>query len=210
VSQTSRISATVEVANPSSSQGSITFSSPNRLVTAYVPGGQAVYADNAWATGTIVGQPAVGGSGEITWDPGTVAAGAVATPSYEVVVTPALPGQRIVVTVAPASQGTTAQYLNAAGNSGQTQAIYTFGPLCELTVSSAARIAITLASFTAYPEHALPISLALSPHLASIILLGMVAVSTGALRVWRCVGNGEDSALKTRRKRNSGEILTKS
>ena len=152
-----------------------------------------------------MGKQVVGGSGNILWNPGTVAAGATATLSYEVDVTPASPGQRIPVTGAPLSIGTAARYLDETGN-----ATYIFGPLCELAITEGVATAITLTAFSARSGHGLPIPLALSPHLATVMLVALVGALTGALLVWRCVQNGEDSALKTRRKRNNGEILTKS
>jgi hypothetical protein len=131
----------VRVFNPGAQP--INFSVTN-LVTANVPGGGAVYGGNASVTqGTIVAQPAVGGTGNITWNPGTVAAGtataaAAAKLYYEVKVTPTVANQRILVTGAAASaNGTTAKYVDGTGNTSQLRATYTFGPLCELAVTQA-------------------------------------------------------------------------
>jgi len=131
--QTARYQVTVRVVNPTTRP--IVFSAAN-LVTANVPGGGAVYAGNAAVgQGTIVTQPAVGGTGNITWNPGTLTAGATASLTYQVSVTPASAGQRIPVTGTPASNGTTAKYLDETGNTTQTRATFTFGPLCELAMT---------------------------------------------------------------------------
>jgi len=147
--QTTRVRVTVEVLNPAGSMGSILFSTPNNVVTTYVPGGEAVYADNASATGTIVSQPAVGGSGNVVWNPGTVASGATASLNYEIDVTPLDVGRWIAVTGSPSSQGTTARYRDETGTASQSRATYTFGPLCELATSEGGVTAITLTAFSA-------------------------------------------------------------
>ena len=178
---------TVEVVNPAGSMGSISFSSPSNLVTANVPGGQVLYADNASATGTIVSQPAVGGSGNILWNPGTVAAGATATLSYEVDVTPASPGVRIPVTGTPLSNGTTAQYLDETGNASQTRATYAFGPLGELAVTPGQATAVTLTSLSATRGHVL-LSWPLSrPQVAALVVMALVTLAAEALLLerWR-------------------------
>ena len=75
--QTSRFAVTIRVVNPTAK--AITFSTPSNIVTANIPGGGTVYNGNAAASqGTITAQPAVGGTGNITWNPGSVAAGATA------------------------------------------------------------------------------------------------------------------------------------
>src|SRR5436305_405749 len=92
VGQTAKYQVTVRVVNPTAK--AITFSATN-LVTANVPGSGATYAGNAAVgQGTIVSQPSVGGTGSITWNPGTLAAGATAILTYQVNVTPASAGQR--------------------------------------------------------------------------------------------------------------------
>ncbi|HKP88150.1 MAG TPA: C25 family cysteine peptidase [Blastocatellia bacterium] len=148
VGQTSRFVVTVRVVNPT--PNAITFSAAN-LVTANVPGAGAVYAGTAAVSqGSIVSQPAVGGTGNITWNPGTVAAGATVLLSYRVDVTPTSAGQRIPVTATPASgNGTRAQYRDETGNATQARATFLFGPLCELAVTQNIATAIKLASFEA-------------------------------------------------------------
>ena len=142
VGQTLPVIVWLTVVNPTSQ--AITFSSSN-LVTANVPGFGAVYADHiAVSQGTAVSQPAVGGTGNVTWNPGTVAAGAEAILTYYVNVTPTSAGQRIPVTGTPASgNGTRAQYVDETGNTTQSRATYLFGPLCELAVTQGLLLPIT-------------------------------------------------------------------
>lgn len=149
VGQTAKYQVTVRVVNPTAQ--SITFSSSN-LVTANVPGGGATYAGNAAVgQGTIVSQPAVGGTGNITWNPGTLAAGATTILTYQVNVTPASAGQRIPVTGTPASGGTTAKYVDETGNTTQTRATFTFGPLCELAVTQGLLTEVVVSGFHVSP-----------------------------------------------------------
>jgi peptidase C25-like protein len=149
VGQTSRYQVTVRVVNPTAQ--AITFSSSN-LVTANVPGSGATYAGNAAVgQGTIVSQPSVGGTGNITWNPGTLAAGATTILTYQVNVTPTSAGQRIPVTGTPASNGTTAKYVDETGNTTQTRATFTFGPLCELAVTQDLITEAVVSGFRASP-----------------------------------------------------------
>lgn len=149
VSTATRFTITVRVTNPAAQ--AITFNASN-LVTANVPGGpagnNAVYAGNAAVSqGSIVSQPAVGGTGNITWNPGSLAAGGTAIISYEVTVT-ATAGSRIVVTGTPASgNGTRAQYIDETGNATQTRARYTAGGICELAVTQGLVTAATVSNF---------------------------------------------------------------
>ena len=148
VGQTSRFTVTVRVVNPTAKP--ITFSGAN-LVTANIPGAGAVYAGTAQVSqGSIVAQPAVGGTGNVTWNPGTLAAGATALLAYRVNVTPTSAGQRIPVTGTPSSgNGTRAQFVDETGNTTQARATFLFGPLCELAVTQGLITGIDLASFTA-------------------------------------------------------------
>jgi len=137
--QTSVFTATVRVVNPTAYP--IEFSAAN-TVTAWVPGGDAVYNGNLQlAQGSVVSQPAVGGSGDVVWNPGTVAAGDTVIMAYEVAVTPSSSGQRVPVTGWPGNHGTTATYVDGtcagAGCSGAqlTGATPTVGPLCGLAVT---------------------------------------------------------------------------
>ncbi|HET9227195.1 MAG TPA: hypothetical protein VFR31_11040, partial [Thermoanaerobaculia bacterium] len=99
VGQSSDFAVTVRVVNPTSQ--AITFSASN-LVTANVPGAGAVYAGAAQVSqGSIVSQPAIGGTGNITWNPGSLAAGGTAILAYEVRITPTSGGQRITATATP-------------------------------------------------------------------------------------------------------------
>jgi hypothetical protein len=149
VGQTSCYTVTVRVVNPAAQ--AITFSAAN-LVTANVPpGGHAVYAGIGQVSqGTITAQPAVGGTGDITWNPGTVAAGANLLLAYRVKVTPTAAGQRIPLTNTPASgNGTRAQYRDETGNNTQARALFVFGPLCELAVTQGLLTEAVVSSFHA-------------------------------------------------------------
>lgn len=150
VNQTSCYTVTVRVVNPAAQ--AITFSASN-LVTANVPGGGAVYNGGAQVSqGSIVSQPAVGGTGNVTWNPGTLAAGATALLAYRIHVTPTSAGQRIPVTGTPASgNGTRAQYLDETANTTQARATYLFGPLCELAVTENLLTVAVVSSFRALP-----------------------------------------------------------
>ncbi len=150
VGQTSCFTVTVRLVNPTAQ--AITFSTPSNIVTANIPGGGAVYAGGAQATAgtTIVSQPSVGGTGNITWNPGTVAAGATKLLSYRVNVTPTSNGQRIPVTATPASgNGTRAQFVDETGNTTQTRATFLFGPLCEMAVTQGTLTEAVVSSFRA-------------------------------------------------------------
>ncbi|MEA2691665.1 MAG: hypothetical protein QOJ16_1052, partial [Acidobacteriota bacterium] len=155
VGGTQRDTVTVRVANPTAQ--AITFSATN-LVTVNVPGSGVVYAGNPQKTqGTVVTAPAIGGTGNITWNPGTVAAGTVANPtyvllSYDINVTPTTAGQRLpaVGTVA-SGNGTKATWLDETGNASQARATFTFGPLCELAINQGMLTEAVIASLQAIP-----------------------------------------------------------
>jgi hypothetical protein len=136
VGQTTIFVVTVQVVNPTAS--AITFSATN-LVTVNVPGPAANlnYNGNAAVTqGTIVTQPAVGGTGNLTWNPGTVAANTTALLSYQVNVHPTSANQRIpVVGTVASGNGTKGVWVDETGNSTQARATLTFGPLCELAAT---------------------------------------------------------------------------
>jgi hypothetical protein len=125
---------TVQVVNPTAE--AITFSATN-LVTVNVPGAGVTYGGNAAVTqGTITAQPAVNGTGNITWNPGTVAAGATALLTYQVKITPTTAGQNLpVVGTVASGNGTKGVWVDETGNTTQTRATLTFGPLCELSAT---------------------------------------------------------------------------
>jgi hypothetical protein len=147
--QTTRVAVTVRLVNPTT--WPIVFSTPSNVVTARVPGAGAVYAGSAQvAQGAIVSQPAVGGTGDVVWNPGTLAAGATAILAYEVDVTPALAGQRVAVTATPASgAGTRALYLDETANAAQARATSAVGPVCELAISEGLLTPAVVSSFSA-------------------------------------------------------------
>ena len=131
---TTRVRVEIAVFNPAAQ--AITFSGSN-LVTANIPGSRVVYGGNTQLSqGSISSQPAVGGTGYITWNPGTLAAGATATLYYQIDVTPTASNQYTEVTGTPAANGTVASYVDETGNTTQTQATYTYGPLCGMRVYS--------------------------------------------------------------------------
>jgi hypothetical protein len=152
VGSTSGYTVTVRVVNPTPQ--AITFSNAN-LVTANVPGGGATYGGSAEVSqGSVVSQPSIGGTGgtgDITWNPGSVAAGATALLAYQVRVLPTSAGQRIPVTATPASgDGTRAQYVDETGNTTQARATYLSGPLCELAVTQGLLTQAVVSSFRTY------------------------------------------------------------
>ncbi|HVG10018.1 MAG TPA: C25 family cysteine peptidase [Thermoanaerobaculia bacterium] len=151
VGQISDFTVTVRVANPTPQ--AITFSASN-LVTANVPGSGAVYGGAAQASqGSILSQPAMGGTGNVTWNPGVVAAGATALLSYKVRITPTSAGQRIPATATPASgNGTRATFVDETGNTTQARAAYTFGPLCELAVTQGLLTHAVVSSFRTFAD----------------------------------------------------------
>ncbi|HEX7154596.1 MAG TPA: C25 family cysteine peptidase [Thermoanaerobaculia bacterium] len=138
---------TVRLVNPT--PWAINFSSPTNIVTANVPGAGATYRGNAQVgQGSILSQPAVGGTGNITWNPGQVAAGATVILAYDVRVTPTVAGQRIPVTATPASgNGTRARFVDETGNTTQARATYLAGPVCEIAVTEGLVTPVLLSSF---------------------------------------------------------------
>jgi hypothetical protein len=132
------VTVTVRLYNPTGS--ALTFGSPSsNAITSYIPGGQATcYQTNCRAEtnyGTFT-TPAAGGSGTVTWAPGTVPAGATAALRYDVRIYPTVGGANpIPVTGTPAANGTRATYLDETGNTAQTRATVTLGPLCDLNVA---------------------------------------------------------------------------
>ena len=137
---------TVRLTNPT--PYAVTFSATN-LVTANVPGGQTLYGGSVTVSqGSLVSQPAVGGSGNITWNPGTVAAGATALFAYNVRITPTS-SARVLATATPASgNGTRAQYVDETGNNTQARATYLMGGICELAVQAGLLTEALLTEFT--------------------------------------------------------------
>lgn len=148
---TTRVRVWVRVINPT--PYAIAFSSTN-VVTANVPGGLAVYAGSpAVSQGTVTSQPVIGAGGNVVWNPGTLAAGNLAQLFYDVNVTPAMAGQRVVVTGTPTSNGTTARYVDETANTTQARATYTWGPLCELAITVGQITHAVVEDFRLY-EHA--------------------------------------------------------
>ena len=151
---TSCYTVTVRLVNPGGTgTGAITFSATN-LVTANVPGTRILYEGNASVSqGTITSQPAAAGSGNVTWNPGAVAAGTTALLSYVVRVRPTANGQRNPVTGTVAGgTGTRATYVVHTGNTTQTRATATIGPICELAVTQGTLTQALVSGMKAYEE----------------------------------------------------------
>lgn len=115
----------------------VTFSSPSNRITANVPGSGVVYAGNTTVSqGMVDSQPAIGGSGNVVWNPGTISAGGTAFLTYDVNATPSSGGQRLPLTATPASgNGTRGQYVDETGNTTQSRATMLFGPLCDIATT---------------------------------------------------------------------------
>lgn len=148
---TTTLQMTVRVVNPTAH--AITFSTPNNIVTANVPGGTVTY-QGGWdaSQGSVVSQPSVGGSGNVTWNPGTLAANDYAIMTYQVNVTNPAAGNTYV-TGQPTTNGTRAQWLDETGNSSQARATYAFGQLCGVYVTRGTSITYaSISSFRAYPD----------------------------------------------------------
>ncbi len=151
---------TIRVVNPTLS--AITFSTPTNIVTANIPGAGATYGGSPLVSqGSVVAQPAIGGTGDITWNPGTVAAGngdatindaEIELLTYLVRVTPTAAGQRVVATGTVALNGTRAQYVDETGNTTQTRATYLQGPLCELAITQGVVTKALVTEFRAVEE----------------------------------------------------------
>lgn len=154
-----KFTVTIFVSNPTPHD--ITFSNTNR-VAARVPGGTVNYAGNAQASqgaGTIVAPATMATfgvcpgtcSGDITWNPGIIAAGQNALFSYDVWVAPTAAGQRNLVT-GPSTNtatGTRATYVDETGNTTQARATYRLGPICELAATQGLATEVMVSSFDA-------------------------------------------------------------
>lgn len=132
------VTVTVRLYNPTGS--ALTFGSPSsNAITSYIPGGQATCYQTTCRAETNYGTvttPLPGASGTVTWAPGTVPAGATAALRYDVRIYPTVGGTNpIPVTGTPASNGTRATYLDETGNTTQTRATVTLGPLCDLNIA---------------------------------------------------------------------------
>ena len=141
---------TIRVTNPTAK--AITFSATN-VVTATIPAANVVYSGNPQKTqGTVLTAPAIGGTGNITWNPGSVAGGATVLLSYDVTITPTSAGQRIpVVGTVASGNGTKAVWLDETGNAGQARATFTFGPLCEVAINQGMLTEAVVSALTGVP-----------------------------------------------------------
>lgn len=137
---------TVNVRNPT--PWSIQFSNTNTVV-ANVPGSGTVYADGSTMTAgtTMVSEPGIGATGNVVWNPGTVAGNnGSATLSYNVTITPA--AATTAATGDPTTgNGTRATYVDETGNATQARATYRLGGICHLKVVIGALTEAVLAEF---------------------------------------------------------------
>ncbi|HEU4887263.1 MAG TPA: C25 family cysteine peptidase, partial [Thermoanaerobaculia bacterium] len=142
---------TVVVVNPTPHP--ITLSGSNTVV-ANVPAGVGVtYQDGSTISqGSMVGEPSVGGTGNVTWSPGIVAAAVnpttptTAALSYNITVTPG--AATTSVTGTPASgNGTRATFVDETGNTSQARATYRLGGICQLSVVVGLATEVMLSSF---------------------------------------------------------------
>ncbi len=149
-SQTSRFAVTTEITNPTGSIGDITFSASN-LVTINVPGTDVLYGGVAFVTaGTVTAAPSIGGSGDVTWNPGTISPGDTEVLVFFLDVTPTAATGTLDVTGAVGSgSGTRATFIDETGDSDT--GLFTFGELCELnvTVGGPPPTAVLVSSFDA-------------------------------------------------------------
>lgn len=149
VGVTSRFAVTVAVHNPTGSAGSISFSNTN-VVTTRVPGGTVVYAGLAFTSqGSLVAAPTIGGSGDVTWNPGTVTTGTTATLVYLIDVTPVAAVDILASGAFASGNGTRATYIDETGNSSQSRALTSLGELCELTIDADTPTPALISSFVA-------------------------------------------------------------
>ncbi|MBN2207060.1 MAG: hypothetical protein JW742_06635 [Candidatus Aminicenantes bacterium] len=127
LNQTSVLRVEVVFVNPSAHPITFTGGLP---ITVRVPGSGVVFSDRLnIEQGSIVSQPGLGGTGDIVWNPGTVAANTSVRLDYTVDITPTSGGQRYLITGTPAANGTRASFLDETGASA------TYGPLCELAAT---------------------------------------------------------------------------
>lgn len=147
VGQTTFYRVRVDIVNPTDQPivlDGTTIGTRTRRVQANIPNvpgvsyaNESVYGGAQVTQGTFT-QPADGAtSGSVFWTPGTIAANSSASLFYVMRVAPTASSPCVMnVTGSPggAAEGTTAVWLDETGNTTQTRATYTFGPLCELRV----------------------------------------------------------------------------
>ncbi len=156
--QTSVIEIQAEITNPTAFP--ITFSGTN-LVTARIPSPRVTYVGSSATVSQNSGGLTQPGNGtnnvNLTWNPGTLAAGATGWMRYRVNLTPTAANQTTNITGTPAANGTTFTYIDETGPSltgaALTRATYTFGPLCQLAVTTNnSTLSVDLLSYKATSE----------------------------------------------------------
>lgn len=144
VGQTSRYAVTVRVVNPTGSIGDITFSNTD-VVTAHLPSGaETAYGGLAFtSTGSIVSQPTIGATtGDITWNPGTLAPGADEGMVYFVDITPTVAGDLVVTGTSGTGNGTRSTFVDETGVTS-----FNFGELCRLQMTISPAVPVLVSDF---------------------------------------------------------------
>lgn len=150
--QTTRYVITVRMVNPTSR--AITFSASNRVI-ANVPSGVAYIGGSASVTQGSFTAPA-GSTGNISWNPSSLAANTTATLVYQVNVTPSGAGNARIPVVGgtTSANATRATFVDETGNTTQARATFTLGPLCELAVTRDILTPAVVSELTAVPSGA--------------------------------------------------------
>ncbi|MBK8169126.1 MAG: hypothetical protein IPK60_02125 [Sandaracinaceae bacterium] len=152
---TTRLELTVRVYNPTAQSITIsgTYGGNAREVRVNVPssGGFNVYRGNATVTqGSVTSAPALGGTGTIRWQPGTIVAGGNAAISYRIDTTPTTnPAYAITGAETSMTAGTLALYLDQTGNTTQAASNTYLGTLCPLTEQRNVSVFAAVANVTA-------------------------------------------------------------
>lgn len=143
------VTVVVLVANPT--QRAVTFSATNLVRSTAPADARTSYRDASTVSqGTITAEPAVGSDGNITWNPGTLNAGATAVMTYRMRFSPNAAMTRDLVGAFGSGTGTSATWLDETGNAAQAIATYSFGELCGLQISTGTVVPtpVSLASFS--------------------------------------------------------------
>jgi hypothetical protein len=110
----------------------INFSSGNNVTStlpASDPDATRGYAGNFTSNcGTLISQPALGGSGSLVWNPGAVAPQATCQATYEIDIQPISVGRHLLTS--PTATGTIGNALDETGTPIQ------YGPLCEVALQT--------------------------------------------------------------------------
>jgi Peptidase family C25 len=147
----SNTDVTVVVLVTNSTQRAITFSATNLVRSTAPVNGRTSYQDASTVTqGAIVTEPAIGNDGDITWNPGTLAAGGTAVMTYRMRFSPNAAAQTRDLVGPFGTNGTRATWLDETGNAAQARATYSFGQLCGMQISTGVTVPtpVSLAAFS--------------------------------------------------------------